>query len=318
MDARTKFSEAASELNRERNAAMDPVKRAEHMAMMREARLAAIAEKRARGERVDHMSPETRKRVAQAGGKARATKRWAEATDEERKESVDKLPQARAVLAATRTWLRPPGNQGETLLVRDHVIALPMSAPRSKRHFSWCKLLADADPTLTGSYAFTGEPKKPGQVVSDQELRPSRDFPPIPVVLECAGPCGDGGQYRYILWQLQGRLWIEIGRSESRSWEWSKDLAPMALRVLSQYRDVPRKKERRIAVLIDRLELYSRIVSAEKDRDVRYCGWQWMNQRGEAGMLADGDQAHVRPGFSRSRGDAADRGSLEIEGRAGD
>ncbi len=300
MDARTKFSEAASELNRERNAAMDPVKRAEHMAMMREARLAAIAEKRARGERVDHMSPETRKRVAQAGGKARATKRWAEATDEERKESVDKLPQARAVLAATRTWLRPPGNQGETLLVRDHVIALPMSAPRSKRHFSWCKLLADADPTLTGSYAFTGEPKKPGQVVSDQELRPSRDFPPIPVVLECAGPCH------------------ELSSSKSRSVEWSKDLAPMALRVLSQYRDVPRKKERRIAVLIDRLELYSRIVSAEKDRDVRYCGWQWMNQRGEAGMLADGDQAHVRPGFSRSRGDAADRGSPEIEGRAGD
>jgi len=91
----------------------------------------------------------------------------------------------------------------------------------------------------------------------------------------------------------------------------------MALRVLSQYRDVPRKRERRIKVLIDRLELYSRIVSAEKDRDVRYCGWQWMNQRGEAGMLADGDPAQVRPGFSRFRGDAADRESLEIERRAG-
>jgi len=143
---------------------MDPVKRAEHMAMMREARLADIADKRARGERVDHMAPETRKRVSQAGGKARAAKRWREATDAEREESANKLPQARAVLAATRTWLRPPGDQlpWETLLVRDHQIRLPMSGPRSKRDISWCKLLAAADPTLAGCYAFTGEnPRNP-------------------------------------------------------------------------------------------------------------------------------------------------------------
>ncbi len=96
----------------------------------------------------------------------------------------------------------------------------------------------DAD--AQSGFGFEGKLLRPGSVVTDAQLRPSADYPEIPVLLEYSRMPANGkrGHNRvdalYILWRLHGSEWREIGRSHSASWEWAVDLRPLAVRALAQ------------------------------------------------------------------------------------
>ncbi len=78
----------------------------------------------------------------------------------------------------------------------------------------------------------------------EAELRPTVDYPEIPLLLECAGIAKPGrghnkSEYLYILWQFRGDGWIELGRARSSTWDWAVDLAPLAWRAIEDQLDAP-------------------------------------------------------------------------------
>jgi len=127
---------------------------------------------------------------------------------------------------------------------RERVVRLPQSGP-NRQCMKYCKLLSKVDQnTGPSGYAFHGKIFRPGLSCALSSLRPSPEYPEVPVLLECAGPIEpakyelkgmrDVTSYLYILWQLHGSTWVELARTQSTSSTWTLDLAHVARRALSE------------------------------------------------------------------------------------
>jgi hypothetical protein len=142
-------------------------------------------------------------------------------------------------------------------------IQIPHTSPRNCRD-TYAKLLLRVDPRAPCGFGFEGKILRPGSTVTDAELRPSEEYPEMPVLLEYAQVAAQGrrGHNRreslYVLWRFDGATWIELGRSMSASWEWAIDLRPLAVRALDQrphvMRDLAAAQKRIAAALAQELE----------------------------------------------------------------
>jgi hypothetical protein len=131
-----------------------------------------------------------------------------------------------------------PGDTSE--LMSDGVpIRLPHSAPSRCSAITFCELLSKVAPDASGGFGFDGKFFKCGAEVPERALRPSPDFPPTQIVLECGGPGHDRGTL-YVLWLLKEGEWCELGRAQSRAAEWALDIRPIAVRALDQREDPKR------------------------------------------------------------------------------
>jgi hypothetical protein len=121
-------------------------------------------------------------------------------------------------------------------------IRLPCSSGRA-RH-AYLKLLARVDPDAQNGFGFEGSLLRPGAWATSAELRPSAEYPEIPVLLEYSSVAAHGipGRRRadslYVLWRWEPRThqWRELGRAVSVAWEWAVELRPLALRALAEAR----------------------------------------------------------------------------------
>lgn len=128
----------------------------------------------------------------------------------------------------------PIGGDGDTPM--GGVLKIPNSA-RRKAPGVFAKLLRRVRNPPRSGFDFEGMFLKPGVVIEEAELHPSPEWPSNPVLLECAGIAKTGrGHHRsellYILWQYDGREWLELGRAISSSWDWAADLATLAVRAI--------------------------------------------------------------------------------------
>jgi hypothetical protein len=225
------------EAAKQKRASITPEEKQELIRKQQEGRKAALALRRLRGERTDHMSPETRRHVARLGGLAAAAKKFENLSAGERKELGKNLPEARAARAAKIDALLPAGKPAEERhFMRDRFVGLPRTGTRKGNTIAFIKLInrVDEDPDFVGgAHGWSGKFFKPGQIIPESDLWPDKSYPPRPLLLECAGPCGDREQ-AYFLYELRQRQWIEIARSQSRRGEWSHDLRPIARRALAR------------------------------------------------------------------------------------
>jgi len=122
-------------------------------------------------------------------------------------------------------------------------VQIPRSSTR-RSQLQWAKLLAKVEPLekFMRPYDFIGINFRPGSRVFEAQLRPTPDYPPVPVVLECAGieiP-GWGKQrpsvHRYMLWRWDRQRWewVEIGRALSNCWDWAEVMGPLAMRAIDE------------------------------------------------------------------------------------
>jgi hypothetical protein len=98
-------------------------------------------------------------------------------------------------------------------------------------------LLYSVDPAAQSGFGWEGSIYRPGASISESALHPDERYPETPLVLECAGQHGERAEYLYILWQLHEGQWMELGRSRSKTWQWSLDLRPLAVRALASQSD---------------------------------------------------------------------------------
>lgn len=120
-------------------------------------------------------------------------------------------------------------------------IALPRSSPRKAKD-CYVKLLRHVDPAAEHGFGFEGTFYRAGKTVTPAELRPTEDYPEIPIVLEAIpgeahGPPGRRRRDQiYILWRYDRDRndWCEIGRAMSESWSWAIELRPLAVRALKE------------------------------------------------------------------------------------
>lgn len=124
-------------------------------------------------------------------------------------------------------------------------IQLPRGSGSDRRD-AYVKLLSRVDPAAWNGFGFEGRFFKCGAWVKESELRPTADYPAIPVLLECSvgAAQGEPGHRRrphlYVLWRWTpaAHEWRELGRAASLSWDWALDLRPLALRALEGARGV--------------------------------------------------------------------------------
>lgn len=122
-------------------------------------------------------------------------------------------------------------------------IQLPHSSGVDRRA-AYLKLLRHVDPGARNGFGFEGVFFKCGSRVSAARLRPSFDFPEIPILLEHSTAAAEesGGPRRrpslYVLWRWMPdkHEFQEVGRSSSYAWEWAVDLRPLAVRALAEAR----------------------------------------------------------------------------------
>lgn len=122
-------------------------------------------------------------------------------------------------------------------------IRLPAGSGVRSRH-GYLKLLSRVDPEAQNGFGFEGCLLRLGAIITPAELRPTPDYPEIPVLLEYStAPSHAAGARRrsdslYVLWRWQDGAWCELGRAASASWEWAVDLRPLAIRALAQEKAV--------------------------------------------------------------------------------
>lgn len=122
-------------------------------------------------------------------------------------------------------------------------IRLPANSGVPSRK-AFLKLLRYVDPRGFNGFGFEGSLLRPGALVRAAQLRPSANYPEIPVILEYshAPAAGIPGNRRadglYVLWQWSHEMqrWQELGRVTSRDWDWAVYLRPLAVRALAQGR----------------------------------------------------------------------------------
>jgi hypothetical protein len=200
-----------------------------------------------KAKRADCLSPEARRHeLGRKGGAAYVAKHLA--TPEQRREKgaqfarsrqvhallrqaefVEKLQAAELVKLGKPAAIQP----ADRMLAIERIIRLPRSGSRKEPN-TFLKLLHRVDPGLEHSgFGFHGIYFKNGAIVPEGALRPTADYPPNAIVLECCGRVGSDGEIEYRLWRLEMRQWIEIARARSRSWEWAIDLRPIAVKALA-------------------------------------------------------------------------------------
>jgi hypothetical protein len=84
--------------------------------------------------------------------------------------------------------------------------------------------------------AFEGKLLKPGALIDEADLRPTPEYPEIPLLLEYAGTDHTGHGHRrsndiYLLWRYDraGACWVELIRATSQGADWIAHLKPIAL-----------------------------------------------------------------------------------------
>lgn len=144
------------------------------------------------------------------------------------------------------------------------MVRLPLSA-RDRRLMTYAKLLRRVARHAQTGFDFDGQLLRPGELVAESSLRPSPDYPAVPILLECAGPERPGrGHNRaaelYILWRYEANrsAWTELARVAAESWDWAAVLGPLAWQaVADQWPSAPPAEA---CAVTERLE---RIVDAE-------------------------------------------------------
>lgn len=202
-------------------AALTPEERKARAQAAVAAREADRAPRIARGESVDGRTPEQIAESTSAGGKARMVAMTAEERKAWAAKGNEKSNRVRELQQMAFGPIR-----------RDRLVKLPRTSSRNSQ-FCFLKLIREIGEG-PGGFGWTGVIMKPGSTVTQSQLRPDRRFPPQPVMLECAGLCGENGESVWILWKLLGGAWIEIGRCQSVRDEWSRALRPMAFSALNQ------------------------------------------------------------------------------------
>jgi hypothetical protein len=122
-------------------------------------------------------------------------------------------------------------------------VLLPRSSPR-KCDRAHAKLLRYVDPDGYNAMGFEGNFLKPGSILTEEQLRPSLEFPQVPILLEHALAPAHGipGHRRcdsiYILWRWEREEWAwrELARAVSPCWDWAIVLRPLAIRALEEAR----------------------------------------------------------------------------------
>jgi hypothetical protein len=107
---------------------------------------------------------------------------------------------------------------------------------------AYMKLLCRVNPESQNGFGFEGSLLRPGAWVTKAALRPTLEYPEIPVLLEYSMAIShrEGARRRseglYVLWRWENQKWHELGRSLSAAWEWAVDLRPLAIRALAEAR----------------------------------------------------------------------------------
>lgn len=159
------------------------------------------------------------------------------------------------------------GRDANTTAVRGGV-RIPRSSPRTCRN-DFAKLLRYVDPDAHCGFGFEGLLLRPGSVVTDADLWPTREYPRIPILLEAALVPAEMPASRrrmeqlYILWRYDAaqNRWCEIARARSLSWHWALELRSVAIRALAEQRTT-------LHLTINLGEVQQRIASA-LDRELR-------------------------------------------------
>ena len=119
-----------------------------------------------------------------------------------------------------------------------------MRIPRTCRHrgqLTYAKLLVRVYPHRAMANAFEGKLLKPGALIDEAELRPTLEYPAIPLLLEYAGNDRTGRGHRrshdiYLLWRYDRAYggWEELVRCASQGADWIQHLKPVALAELNR------------------------------------------------------------------------------------
>ncbi len=130
---------------------------------------------------------------------------------------------------------------------------------------TWAQLIRRVK-SRPGLLVFDGRWFRTGRAVEESELRPSPDYPAVPVLLEYAGSDGSGRGHRrsrdvHILWRYDpgSHEWLELARALSTGAEWVGYLAPIVRDALrrppaEEAEEARRATERVMAVLDDELD----------------------------------------------------------------
>lgn len=117
-------------------------------------------------------------------------------------------------------------------------VAIPRSSPRAARG-CFTKLLYSVDPDATHGFGFHGTLLRPGARLTVEALRPTPEYPEIPLLLEYGSVPVPGDRLwaqLYILWrfEVQTHSWRELARTTATAWEWAYELRPIAVRALAR------------------------------------------------------------------------------------
>lgn len=88
---------------------------------------------------------------------------------------------------------------------------------------------------------------RPGAIVEEEDLRPTPEWPAVPLLIEFAGTTGVDAEGRaarghnrsldvHILWRFGSGGWFELARSESAGAEWRDHFADLIARELARFR----------------------------------------------------------------------------------
>lgn len=151
-------------------------------------------------------------------------------------------------------------SRGVRMIPTAQQIRLPLSSKRGEK-IAYLKLLRHVEEHARSGFDYHGEFLTPGKMVCWADVRPTIEYPEVPVLLECAGIAKPGrghnrSEYLYILWQWCPirNAFVELARSSSVASEWATDLEIPARRAIGERRPEPDPGDvrRRIADYLSR------------------------------------------------------------------
>lgn len=85
---------------------------------------------------------------------------------------------------------------------------------------------------------FEGRLFRCGMRVAVSDLRPTADYPEVPLLIEYAGNDASGSGHNrsndiHLLWRYQAGAWVELARVASQGREWVFDILPIVQRELA-------------------------------------------------------------------------------------
>jgi hypothetical protein len=151
---------------------------------------------------------------------------------------------------------------GRTLRNVPREIRIPQTCT-DRRQLTFAQIILRMSPRATPTI-FEGARFRTGSRVTECELRPTPDYPEIPLLLEYAGNDRTGRGHRrsndiHVLWKFESETseWIELARVTSQGPEWFEHLGPIMRDHLrggpnANEAEVAGKATRRILELMDR------------------------------------------------------------------